>query len=298
MERESYAPQIEQEKSRGHNIDIRIIFVRHAQKADARVFNKELTEISSASISPKGAELAYEKGRDLKGPKKGYVTSVTRTNETLQEMLKGSGITDPDELERMSQDYLGFPGIHLGSATPSFTEYNRITEEAKKKYLNEHFPGKSYDDLTLDEQEQVMEIAEEPALQWYLNHKEQRPDPETYSPKEMAGLVAYKLNRFVNLPEYMEDGKEVELISVGHKTSTEAFLKYMIGFEDLSEMGGSLRTLDNWEFDVKTDAVGNKTVELRFRDKVYPLDRDKLSELAQVGRELLEQEEKKIDRRA
>lgn len=283
------------EKSRGHNVHIEIVFARHAQKAAAGVFNKELSGISASLISPKGGQLSRRKGAEvLKEPTKGYITSVARTKETLQEMLKGAEITDPQELEKMSQKYLGFEAVNL--AKPSMEQYTTIVDNAKAEYIARHFPVRKYDELTLDEQEQVMEAAEEPALQWYLDHGDKRPDPNTWSPKEMAGVVAYKLNRFANLPERIEDGKQIELVSVGHKTSTEAFLKQLIGFSDLSEIGGSLKTLDDWKLDVDTNAQGQKTVKLLLRGKEYPVDADKLRELAEIGRNLLEKPERAIDR--
>lgn len=286
-----YSPEKE---DRGQNVAIDIVFARHAQKASAAIFNQELSGISSSSISPKGAELARQKGPQvLNSPVKGYRTSSERTNETLKEMLRGTGETDEDKLDAMVGKYLGFEALSL--AGPTLEKYNQITNDAKARYLSEKYPNQKYDDLSLDEQEEVMEMAEEPALQWYLDHDDQRPDSDTYSPKEMAGVIAYKLNRFANLPQYLKNGKEFQLAPVGHKTSTESFLKYMIGFKDLSEIGGSLKTLDHWNFDIKTDETGEENVTINFRGKEYPVDRSKLKELADIGRGLLEKPEQKID---
>jgi hypothetical protein len=148
----------------------------------------------------------------------------------------------------------------------------------REKYLVEHFPGKKFDDLDSDGQEEVAEYAEEPAFEWYLGFDSQRPDAETPSPREMAASVAFKINRLINLPDFMPSGRSIDLVSAGHKTSTEAFLKYVIsrevegervvGLNNLSDIGGSLKILDSWDLRVKNDQNGKRLLSLHCEEKM------------------------------
>ena len=127
--------------------------------------------------------------------------------------------------------------------------------------MQAHYPERTFDKLSPDEQEEVAENAEEPAMEWYLSFRNTRPDPETPSPRENASEVALKIDRLIKLVDFMPDGRSVNLLSCGHKSSTEAFLAYVLiiqdlggtvktGFDKLAEIGGSLHILDSWTLSV------------------------------------------------
>ncbi|EKD43314.1 MAG: hypothetical protein ACD_72C00347G0002 [uncultured bacterium] len=154
-------------------------------------------------------------------------------------------------------------------------QYEEKMVGPREEYLASHFPGRKFSDLSPDEQEEVAEYANEFAVEWWLSFDDKRFDEETLSPREMAANVAYKINHLVNLPKFMPDNGSVDLLSVGHKTSTEAFLKFALervangdvvtGFENLVEIGGSLKILDSWELVAKTDSQGQLQVSLTIR---------------------------------
>ena len=293
-------------KKRGHNTEIKLTFARHTQKISAEVANVVRTGISLASISEGGKERARifgkkrlkEKGRR---PDKVYKTSINRTHQTADAILEESG--EPQDSQK--GDFYGFEGAVWSSDITR--EYIAIMDAEKEKVMVRKFPGRKYEDLNLDEQEEVAEISEEPALQWYLDFGDKRPDSDTYSPREMAAVVAYKINKLVNMTDWIDNGEKLDILSVGHKTSTEAFLKYCLkgyiggkektGFDELEEIGGSLKIMEAWDLDINNDEKGNKSISLTIEDidDQYTLDTKALSELAEEGRILLERDKTLLD---
>lgn len=264
------------EAHRGHDTEAHFTFLRHSQKASARIFDQG-GGISVASISEHGIERAKAFGEDQftdRDIDKAYATKVNRTTETLKAAFEAAQIS-PDILQK-SDESKSFFSLPAQAGSKEYNQrYDAIMAPHREEYLAEHFPGQKFDDLNPDQQEEVAEYAEEWAMEWYLAFDRQRPDENTPSPREDAARVAFKINRLVNLPDYMPEGKAVDLVSAGHKTSTEAFLKYVIeqekdgqaiiGFDSLSEIGGSLKILDSWDLDVKNNEGGKKTVKVTLR---------------------------------
>lgn len=298
------SPDVRREMERGRNTEVRITFVRHAQKASPALLEKDLAQISQASISEAGAERARKFGKELartgRRITKGFCTPVERTAETLREIFKEAPAVKGAEV---IGEYLGFRGAEFSPEVAK--KYNEIMNKRKTEYMAKNFPGRNWDDLSLDEQTEAAEVSEEPAMQWYLDHGKERPDPDTPSPYEAASVVAYKLNRFINVTDHMPDGRVLDLLTAGHRTSTESFLKYCLirevegekvtGFGKLEEIGGSLGLLDSWDLDIKNDEEGNRSMALSFRGKKYGVDSDKLREMAEDGRKLLGKEKREID---
>src|SRR3989338_4435556 len=238
-------------KERGTNTEVRFTFVRHSQKGSGEVFSQEVTGISASGISEAGIHRARKFGKEtLVGRKinKAYATDMDRTRETLESAIEGAGI-ETRILQKSSETMVFFSLPSMSASNEFMRRYNDILIPRREDYVNRHFPGKNFDELNPDQQEEAVEYAEEEALQWYLNFNTEKPDEATPSPREQAASVAFRINRLINLPAYMPSDKSVDLISAGHKTSTEAFLKYVIeqdhdgeitvGFEDLGEIGGS-----------------------------------------------------------
>lgn len=268
-------PENAREKPRGHNTEVRFMFVRHSQKSSGEVVNRAVTGMSVSDLSEGGKERARKLGeRILTGrqPRKGYATSFDRTRETLEEALKGAGI-DLKILQEGKPNYQSYFALPEARRSPAFLKkYKAAMDVPKDAYMAEHYPGRRFEELSPDEQEEVMEYANEFAVEMYLQYGNQRPDSQTQSPRELAVEVAYKINRLITLPDHMPDGNSVDLVSAGHKTSTEAFLMYVIlrqvdgrtviGFQGLAEIGGSLKILDSWDLLVRNDATGEKTISI------------------------------------
>lgn len=317
---------VEKEKPTGHNTEVLLSFTRHSQKSSGAVA-AEGGGISAAGISPGGIVRSEQFGavhyKDRK-PQKGYATKVTRTNETLEAALKGAGLKDKVAVleEGKIDSFFAFPGAFKWSKG-FMDEYLKVMAPHEAKELaNPRYKGVEKSKLSPDDQERIAEIAEEPAMDWWLNFDKQKPkdakdkdgkpivpaSDTTPSPYEIASLVGFKVNRLVNLTDRMPDGKKVDLMSVGHKTSTEAFLKYVLvlpgkkeaEFDVLKQIGGSLRPLDTWDLSVRNDERGVKKVSITIRREngqktEYGVDLKVLSELSEKGSEFLGEKTKKID---
>jgi len=309
-------PQIEQpeeqKKERGHNIEIRFTFIRHSQKATGQVFAEGIQGLSTSSISETGKQRAETYGKSqLAGRKitKAYATAIDRTRETLTSAFQAAEV-NPKILQRSETTQAFFSLPALAASKKFMQRYDAIMLPKRQQYIDEHYPGKKFNELTPDEQEMAAEYAEEPALGWYLYFGDKRPDEETPSPREQAASVAFKINRLVHLPDYMPGGKSIDLVSSGHKTSTEAFLKYVIererdgenvvGFDNLEEIGGSLKILDSWDLWIQNDNQGKKHVTIILRREngeiqKYRLNIPALTELAKEHIEANNIEPKKVD---
>lgn len=299
-------------KERGANTEVKFTFVRHSQKASGEVFSKDNTGLSVSGISEAGVQRAKKFGAEaLTGRElnKAYATDVDRTKETLEAVIAEAGI-ETQILQNSSETRAFFSLPAMSASSDFMRQYNDILGPRRQNYLKEHFPGRDFDELNPDQQEAAAEYAEEEALQWYLNFDTTKPDEDTPSPREQAASVAFKINRLINLPDHMSSGKSVDLVSAGHKTSTEAFLKYAleqehdgeitVGFDNLSEIGGSLKILDSWDLDVKNDEEGDKkcTVTIRREDgslKSFTLNLDIVRQLATEHIAANDMKAKKID---
>jgi hypothetical protein len=251
----------------GCNTTVLFTFVRHSQKKSGLVFSPDSTAISTSDISEGGRLRAarfgatYLTGRNIT---QAYATTYDRTKETLTAALHAAGIHIP-----VIQPSVGIDSFYTLPESPESKkwarEYNKIFENNKDTYMHQRYPGVKFDDLTPDQQEEIAEISEEPAIVWSLSFGNRRPDPGTPSPRKHAASVAYKMNRLVELTDTMPSGEQIDIISCGHRTSTEAFLKYCLGFDTLSEIGGSLRILDCWTMLVQNNNQGKKKVTLTIR---------------------------------
>lgn len=303
---------IDTKEKRGTNTELHFTFVRHSQKSSGNVFSSGTEGYSMSGISEAGMKRAEKYGEEeLSGRNlnKAYATEIDRTRETLEKAIEGGNI-ETTLLQKSPETTAMLSMPPMEASAEFMKKYNGIMMPRRDQYVAEHFDGKEFDSLTPDEQEAAAEYAEEEALQWYLDFDAKRPDEGTPSPREQAASVAFKINRLVNLPNYMPAGKSVDLVSAGHKTSTEAFLKYVIeqehdgkitvGFENLEEIGGSLKILDSWDLDVKNDEGGNKKCAIAIRredgeSKSYTLNLEAVKQLAKEFISANEIRAKKID---
>lgn len=290
-------PQLE--KTTGRNVEVNFIYARHSEKASGEIYGEGIN-ISKSLLSTGGKEKAQEFGRELKEqgirPLGGYVTDSERTAETLREIFK---TTEP--IDQVLRRYLSFPVEFPKEVEKTFQE---IFEQERAKLMEERYPNMEFNKLSPNEQEEIAWQASEPALEWILSLDKDWPKFDKNSvPCQWASIMAYKLNRFINLSGRLKNDTKMNLPpSIGHKTQTEPFLVYCLdGLESkdllgrLKELGGGLHVMESWRLKIKTDEKGNKNVSILFRDKEYEVDLEKLRELAENGRNILGEEKRKID---
>lgn len=280
--------QKEKEKpSFGANVSIDNQWIRHAQKMSANISNAE-GGTSTASISEKGQEQAFELGTTIAASEqgaKGYVSSSARTTETLDQFLKGYQEYNPDTPIRgkkiREELTLEFPDDFWKLYDDKFSaEKNRILTER-------NVTPEQFKDLTPDEQEKVAETAEEPVLrEWVEDPKSELA--KLFPPREQAARFASLFNRrHERLARKLYSGSDINLLHLTHKTITEPFLVSGVltrksdgeRITSLSQIGGSLETLGNWESKVITDDQGKSEVSIFIRGEEFQIDSEILQAL-------------------
>lgn len=289
-----------EQKELGHDTSVRITFLRHSQKEPGKVADGGRRGITTKGvIRAKNVGEKIFRGRNIK---MAYGTKVDRTAATLQAAFEGAGVTGMDKKILQTKDGMNafFDLPHPGFDAESEKKMNLEMDEYVRAQYPEH-PGKTYRQLveegvlSADDQEEIEERFQEKYVQWYLDLVGEQPTPDRSLPRQDAASVAYKINRLINLPDHMKKGESVDLVSSGHKYSTEGFLKYcierevngkkVVGFNRLEDIGGSMKVLDGWDLVISNDASGKKNIKLVIRrengeEKEYGLNVEMVSKLA------------------
>ncbi len=343
----------------GRNVEINYYYWRHAQKQDASVGSDK---ISGSPISEKGRQDAFGLGKKLKeegivlknigttstdrlwsgqsaaeafenqNPDKEFheqKRDYNRTQQTAEEILRGNESQD-DKIRRYFN--LGFYTEAYQGSEYFFAKYKEIADKERDCVLRRDYGNRKLEELDPDEQEKVMYEAEEPAIEWYLQHQDMsleetddakrwyeengiEPNKTTTTPKASAALAAYQLNRLLNLPQFMKNSTVKNYFTIGNQMASEPFLAWVAlaesaGVEHLDktennpnfdpvgklrEMGGTLKIMEGWHLKIKTDDEGKLVVKLNLRGKDFDLDLEKVRELAEVGGRLYNKKIKKID---
>ena len=266
---------------------IRNIWVRHAQKSSMVVY--EDGEISKSKLSRKGEKLSEEFGKRIKALKhglKGYSSPSERTEQTLSNIIQGYKISNPSTVVRMPRK----SPLLLIRPPREFVE---LFDEKYRKNLKRKTEelGKEFDELDLDAQERISELAEEEVIKEWLEDENSKL-AQLYPPRKAASYFAVYFNRFhERLAKRLRSGSEVDIIHVMHKTSTEPFLcsGVLIDKEtgkrvtSLEDIGGSLATLECWTSYVVV-CEGTYTILVELRGRTYVVDKKVLDELVKNAR--------------
>lgn len=259
----------------GKNCTLRMIFIRHANKAE---FDPHAGgKISRSGLSEKGKTYSREYGKQVPAEDipRIHTSPMDRNTQTAEHITLGS-------FDRRDSSVSITTEVHQELAAPHFSE-----DFIKKKYRPRFDPKpENYDSLSPDEQEKIIEAIEEPAVNYWIEMWDKKYDEETESAREVAERIAYY---FVKEPdkliETMRSGEREEiLLGLTHKTATEPFLLYCVDppAKDLRELGGSLNLLEGWTIEIATDSDGKKSYKILLRDKEYSLDLEKVDELARA----------------
>lgn len=262
----------EAEKVYGRNCTLRISFLRHANKEKADPH--EGGKISQAQLSPKGERASFEKGEVKKSENilaRSYVSEIDRTEKTAERYLAGAGrLTEKHKTRKRAE-------LNAPHFSPAF-----IAEYRK------HFAEKptNFEKLSADEQEQVIEDIEDPAVDfWLAEYWNKKFDAETESAKEVAERVAYHFSKidtaFERLLDKAPSDSEADLLDVTHRCTMEPFLKFCLKpeIENFQQIGGSFKLLENFEIFIQTDEQGEKHYKAIFREKEYEVDLEKVMQL-------------------
>lgn len=287
----------------GKNVEVRSIYLRHTQKASGAVGAG--SQISQSVISEQGGTDSIALGSDIPNPAKdGYKIGWSNSERTLQTANKLiEGYLRDDERKRFN------PGIkeQLFDNWKS-KEFNQLYigkwEENKKKImLDRGYDPENYSKLSIDEQTEIAETAEEPVIEEWIDNKNSKL-AELCSTEEAAAQLAVLVSRDIKMPTKLKSGSQVDLFRLTHKTITESLLMRIITLPDgrkpqkLKEIGGSLGLNEGYEIDTKIDETGKKTSKLTmyrvnksgehldYVKTEYGLDMDELKRLAEIGKGL------------
>lgn len=278
MARLEFVNKSEKSKEFGKNCVLRMTFLRHANKVQFDPHSGG--SISQSELSEKGKKRSREYGKQLPAENISAVhtSSFERNLETAENITWGS-------FDRESSPVPITTEIHNELTAPHFSK-NFIDKEYLPRFDNK---PENFDSLPSDKQERIIEEIEEPAVNYWIGLRDKKYDQETESASEVVERVAYYfLNEPDKLIEKMRSGEEKEeLLGLTHKTATEPFLLYCIEppVHDLQELGGSLKLLEGWTIEIKTDNEGKKSYKIFIRDKEYALNIQRVEKLAQKYRE-------------
>lgn len=222
---------------------LHIFLVRHAQREKGE---DHITIEGERKAGALGEEL---RSQHLQSTFLGYCSEKQRAKETLQAILKGAG---------------AFPSSHFEEQAPQSDLQNQNSSEFDKHwaYLEE-------------------EVHKDAGIDWYLQFGDQRPDPETISPLEVAARVSRLVWQFIDEPGTTSHSSDDRcVLMVTHSGITELFLASMLEFPKVEAIGGILDYLEvahlNFEFSDGILLGGH----LLLRGKEYSIDIDKLLILA------------------
>ncbi|MFH1900180.1 MAG: hypothetical protein ABIJ83_02835 [Patescibacteria group bacterium] len=139
---------------------------------------------------------------------------------------------------------------------------------------------------------------EKGGVSWYYKLGDQRPDPDTLSPNELASRAATVLDSQIRMIGRLKDGSAINLANASHSPTMDVLLLRLMrdefdkspinaeGKDELEKMGGPLGTAEGFDVEAKTDNQGVLSAVLKFRGKELPVNLRKLRELAEEYQEL------------
>lgn len=199
--------------------------------------------------------------------------------------------------------------LYLDNTDESVTVVNRTIAETKAKYPKQKegntFRMKTKQELApVADFAKIMPLAQTYAkaqkevgskldalthiIQFYLDNPEKCKEMGVDLPHEAASQIAYRFATELNMTNRFQEDTDVRLINVTHGPKLEPFLKEVIGFDRLEEIGGAVKEGENLQFVVDIDADKKKTVTLVFRDKNYELTDEQIRHLTEMSNEYKE----------
>lgn len=229
----------------GENITVTIDLIRHAEKAGA---NAPLTTQGELDAAEYGSNFNRE-FPDSSGVKI-YHSGMTRAEQTAEHIKEGA--VSPYAIRKQ----------------PALMVHGEFSEQFMRDY-----------------ESRVTDAGDEaPAVQWYLDSNENRPDAETVSSREASEIIAREINHLVDLSARLKNSSQVHIVLVSHSGVVENFLVDALadgqreGF--IQEVGGGLKYLEGARLIINRTDKNNAQVVLRFRDQEVSLSAERLKEIA------------------
>lgn len=238
-----------------------ITFMRHGQKdAQGALTTTGLGQARQFGLQTSG----------LDGDMLLFHSGVGRVRDTIRTAAAYLGISDDDskdyQLGEHMIDYVA-PNLHF-----------LVSGDAKGDYTAQ------WSDAS-ESPERVQE-----RMRRFLEYDWRSPDPGVwYSPRQMAQNIAQMIGIQVRFANMTETSHVINIVNGSHEPVLTSFLCYFLQDYTYSspgcidDIGGSIRYAEGFMIDVYHRAPNDFDVELRFRDKTWPLDLDKTRAFAYSG---------------
>jgi len=236
-----------EKKKFGENVEVHILFSRHAEKGS-----------HSGGITEKGMADAQELGKKL---------------ERLSTM-KSFDIEDATHSDHKRTNRTAYLVNNPDLDISSIGEYGTVETELDRNILNS-----SVDRYSEKADEKYAELAngdfanEGAAVEYFMQLKDKRYDPETPSSVEMSQDVATDILSILESTKDMESGSKKFIPNIVHSGIFEHFLVDLLkkrGEEKMLEsIGGSLNFLgfDDFRMYVKRKNDSESSIQFRFRER-------------------------------
>ncbi|MDP2944677.1 MAG: hypothetical protein Q8N57_03905 [bacterium] len=273
-----------EKKEFGSDIKAILEFKRHQDPG-----KNPTTGMSADFLTEKGKEASMADGQKIEElAVKGYASPKLRAQETVDlmlqnvsddvriinkttESLKGTGAEKLVNNQREANEF----NIRTRKELDAIADFSKVMPLASAWAEEQIKDGAKLDKYSL-------------IVQWYLDNPEVCKANGVLTGHETATEIAARVATELGMTERFYKGSEVRLINVTHGPKIEPFLREMVGFKNLEEIGGALQPGENIQFQVSIDENKKKTVKLLFRGKEYAVDEGRITALAQEYRDRIE----------
>lgn len=262
-----------EKKEFGKNIHAIIEFARH------EIPEKTPEGTSDDYLTSEGKSNASETGKQIKEKNvAGYASDYRRTQETVD--------------------------LNLQNVDDQVTVINRKLEslenkEAPKNQKGENvFKIKTSSELNVIDnfREEIVPDAQKWAdqkiaegskqnkydliVQFYFENDKLCQERNVSTPRQAATEIAYRVALELGMAQRFYDDSEVRLINTSHSPKLESFLKEILHFDSINEIGGAIKTGESFNFEVNIDEKSRREVKFNFRDRSYNIDENIVKDLA------------------
>jgi len=244
------------------------------------------TGMSADFLTEKGQAAAIQDGKEIEERSvKGYASPKKRAQETVDLMLDNVYASLDYSIDVVNKTTASLKGTGAEKLTNNQREGNIFNIRTRKELDATANFAKIMPLASAWAEEQLKGGAKldkySLIVQWYLDNPEKCKENGVLGGHETAAEIAERVAVELGMTERFYNGSNVRLINVTHGPKIEPFLQEVVGFKNLEEIGGALQPGESIKFAVNIDDMKKKTVKLLFRDKEYPVDENKIKDLAQ-----------------
>lgn len=264
---------------RGANVTVSIDLIRHPEK-DPRT--GKLTEAGKEVFFTQLQKL-WEENSDQYDTIKFYVSPLSRGQEAREPIGKFLEVNAIPTTVRNKEELVG----RMKDIGPDFkAEMTKILEEQDLLTSSQLAEVKERD-ATISAHEPATKDFETQTNELLIRDYFDKPLPaSSISGRELGEPIGDLIHHFSKMASRLKSNSRVKLILVGHSGVTEHFIKqvYLQNNPDLKpetvdvqKIGGLLEFGEGPEISIQSDAVGEKAINLKFKDLdlEYQYDNDK-----------------------